>query len=88
MKKSHPSLFFREQIYLHQVWVSNKTHIQDNQFELLKGSVVEHRVECKKSSLESSRAFKIALFASYTFLISVFGGLIYLASILDPRFPF
>lgn len=45
-------------------------------------------VECKIPSLKATRKFKIALISSYTFLISVFVGIVFLARILDPKFPF
>lgn len=39
-------------------------------------------------ALKSSRKFKIALISSYAFLISVFVVIVYIADVLDPRFPF
>jgi hypothetical protein len=45
-------------------------------------------VEIKVPSLKTTRKFKIALISSYTFLISLFGMIVYMAVILDPKFPF
>jgi len=39
-------------------------------------------------ALKSSRKFKIALISSYAFLISLFVVIVYIADVLDPRFPF
>ena len=44
--------------------------------------------EIEVSSLKTSRKFKIALISSYTFLISLFGMIVYIAVVLDPKFPF
>jgi hypothetical protein len=44
--------------------------------------------EIKVPSLKTTRKFKIALISSYTFLISLFGMIVYMAVILDPKFPF
>jgi hypothetical protein len=88
MEKNNPALIFTERIYLHKVWVSKKTNIQNSQFELQEGSTVERCVQINKAPLESTRTFKIALAASYTVLISVFASVIYIATILDPKFLF
>jgi hypothetical protein len=40
------------------------------------------------SSVKASRRFKIAVIASYAFLISLFSAVVYIADQLDPRFPF
>jgi hypothetical protein len=44
--------------------------------------------EIKVPPLKTTRKFKIALISSYTFLISLFGMIVYIAVILDPKFPF
>jgi hypothetical protein len=52
-------------------------------------SVLPHQsIDYTKSSIESTKSFKLALVACYAFLISVFGGVVYVASLLDPKFPF
>ena len=38
--------------------------------------------------LEATRKFKIALISAYTFLISLFGAVVYISVLLDPKFPF
>lgn len=42
----------------------------------------------EEQALKSSRKFKIALISSYAFLISLFFLIVYVADVLDPRFPF
>jgi len=44
--------------------------------------------EIKVPPLQTTRKFKIALISSYTFLISLFGMVVYIAIVLDPKFPF
>jgi len=44
--------------------------------------------ELKVPSLKTTKKFKIALISSYTFLISLFGMIVYMAVVLDPKFPF
>jgi hypothetical protein len=41
-----------------------------------------------KSSIESTKSFKLALVACYAFLISVFASIVYVVNLLDPKFPF
>lgn len=52
-------------------------------------SVLPHQsIDYIKSSIESTNSFKLALVACYAFLISVFGSIVYVANLLDPKFPF
>lgn len=43
---------------------------------------------CETPLLEATRKFKIALISAYTFLISLFGAVVYISVLLDPKFPF
>ena len=45
-------------------------------------------MEYKAPPLKTTRKFKIVLISAYTFLISLFGAIVYAAIILDPKFPF
>ena len=44
--------------------------------------------DCETPLLEATRKFKIALISAYTFLISLFGAVVYISVLLDPKFPF
>lgn len=41
-----------------------------------------------RTEILKSRKFRIALITTYSFLISLFGFIVYTAILLDPKFPF
>ncbi len=88
MKKVSSSvvLFMRTDLFTQGV-NKKKKEFSEKDFDTV--DVVPHpSAEMKVPSLKTTKKFRIALISSYTFLISLFGMIVYIAVVLDPKFPF
>ncbi len=87
--KSSVALFLRTHLFA-QGAIKNKKRSNDNvQVSSNQDNPLSQFVEpTVLPSLKATRKFKFALISSYTFLISLFGAIVYIAIVLDPKFPF
>jgi hypothetical protein len=89
MKKSNSIVasFRNKHASTQGVEISKDIHQHDS-FLKEESSIQYRRIYNTKSPIESSKGFKFALVVCYAFLISILGSVVYIANLLDPKFPF